>query len=128
VIRIELAGVAELMSLYQAVMAAKFSSDGTLLSSSSLASAANTLVDQILSEARRDGNLPMAEAMLDWRELKSEYPQCKVIDAHLMELDWWLDADRNRRLSYLKTLVSPLEISPAFMESEWMAKWLGAGA
>lgn len=87
-IRLELNDLHELMQLYQCAMQGKFSGveDNAMLASPKLASAMDTVVDKLISEARASHNTPMVDMMEQYRQLQPQYPQYACLLAYLQQL------------------------------------------
>lgn len=113
---LELQKPAELMALYQAVMAGKFA-DGAedLLLSQPLADVANRLVDTLLDVLQSSHNQPMIEAMQASRELRQEYPQYPVL-LRLMQSEAVRGCDMEQVRRMLETAAAPLWLPESLLQ------------
>ena len=113
---LELQKPAELMALYQAVMAGKFAEGAEeLLLSKPLADAANQLVETLLDTLRSSHNLPMIDAMQASRELRPEYPQYAVL-VQLLQSETVKGCDAEQLQRLLTVAAAPLLIPQPLMQ------------
>ena len=118
-IRLEFQSMQQITHMYQAMMAGKFEGrDKSLLLSEPLAQALETLVEQLLADARSSHNEQMVSAMLDGLNLKDSYPQFDYIAQsfaqHHDEIDW-TNLSEESQMSYLKTAAKPLSLDDNVM-------------
>ncbi|CAA0108097.1 Uncharacterised protein [BD1-7 clade bacterium] len=108
-IRLELDSTEQLMRIYQAIMAGKFSEQGeTLLSDRAMSEAADLVMKQLIAETRDASNAPMADAMENMRNLSPDYPQYQYIMDYFANSEDWPDMSEEEQRIILMRSASPL--------------------
>ncbi len=118
-IRVEFNSMKPVMALYQAALAGKFESrDKSLLLNEALNLSIQSLLDEILRDARAQQNENLANAMLDGLILTQDYPQYQmIVDAfsqHADEVNWASLSEQSQK-QYLSTACFPLEANDSML-------------